>query len=202
MCVPEDYYSEKMQDFIRKNCAELKHRWIYNIINGKEHETEIVLLRTRDWTLCRDGNASDGKWLVVLHDTSLQSIRDLRQKHVHILLGMRSAVVDALERHYNRPCAAVDFFVHYLPSTFQLHVHVHVPCILYKSSAGQEDTNREELFRFKYLNRRHALKHIIRNLLFRDTHYRDCILIGTLCRTSKSSAVYSSMSQKVLSSLA
>ena len=126
ICVPEDYYSFKMQNFINVSCADPAKQWIYNVIQDKPASSEIVLHRDRDWTLCRDGNMSDGKWLVVLHDMSLKSLRDLRGKHVVMLRSIQSTVNGILSTHYSIDNLKTDFFIHYFPSVFQLHIHVHL----------------------------------------------------------------------------
>jgi hypothetical protein len=126
--MPEDYYSSKMQTFIKLNCADPAKQWIYNVIMDKPASSEIVLHRDRDrdWTLCRNGNMSDGKWLVVLHDMSLKSLRDLRGKHVVMLCSIQSTVNDILSTHYSIDKLKSDFFIHYFPSVFQPHIHVHL----------------------------------------------------------------------------
>lgn len=126
ICVPEDYYSSKMQNFIKLNCTDPAKQWIYNVILDKPAASEIVLHRDKDWTLCRDGNMSDGKWLVVLHDMSLKSLRDLRGKHVGMLHSIQSTVNTILSNHYSIDRLKSDFFIHYFPSVFQLHIHVHL----------------------------------------------------------------------------
>ena len=43
ICVPEDYYSFKMQNFINVSCADPAKQWIYNVIQDKPASSEIVL---------------------------------------------------------------------------------------------------------------------------------------------------------------
>lgn len=186
LCVPEDYYSNEMQAIIAKSNADPRNKWIYNIINGYHPESEIVLKRTAEWTLCRDGNSIDGKWLVVLHDVTVHSLRDLRSSHVPMLMDMRTLVRDTLCAHYKRPLSCIKFFLHYMPSVFQLHVHVHVPEV-FPSLNGSTDCNKRH-------SRRHMLKHVLRNLLKNDLYYKNSILLANLCKSSKYIHVYSPMS--------
>ena len=192
LCVPEDYYSTQMQRFIEKSRADPKNRWIYSVIHDQPPATEIVLLRTVDWTLCRDKNSADGKWLVVLHDLALHSLRDLRSLHVPILQAMRKTVTETLQVHYNRPLVDIDFFVHYMPSTFQLHVHAHVCDVLYRNV--QCDAEDCVVAPHKRHSRRHALCHIMRNLRIDGRYYTKCILMANMCKTAKAASIYTSMS--------
>lgn len=193
LCVPEDYYSSDMQAIIARSNADPRNRWIYNIIRGDHPESEIVLKRTAEWTLCRDGGSIDGKWLVVMHDVAIHSLRDLRSSHVPMLVAMRALVRHTLCDHYKRPLSSVKFFVHYMPSVFQLHVHVHVPEV-FPSPSGSADCNKRH-------SRRHMLQHVLRNLLKDDLYYKKSILLANLCKTSKYSSVYSPMSSPASESL-
>lgn len=184
LCVPEDYYSEAMQEHIRKNCADVRNAWIYNVINGKVPPSEIVLARTAEWTLCRDVHAPEAKWLVVVHDTGLQSLRDLRRCHVPMLRQLQTRVRSALQTHLGT-AAPVHFFLHYLPSTFQLHVHAHVEAV--------EDA--------RIHSRRHDLKHVMRNLEKDDLYYTKCVLIANVCKTAKAAGVHTAMSSLAVANL-
>lgn len=191
LCVPEDYYSSRMQEFIARSRADPRHRWIFNVISNRPPATEIVLLRTPDWTLCRDRNSVDGKWLVVLHDLDLHSLRDLRGVHAPVLQTMRKTVTAALQKHYRRALSDIDFFVHYMPSTFQLHVHVHVCDVLYSHVPGDSEAAAVQ---HKRHSRRHALSHVMRNLRTDGRYYAKCILMANMCKTAKSAAIYTCIS--------
>lgn len=186
LCVPEDYYSSEMQAIIAKSVSDSKNRWIYNIIQDRCPHTEIVLKRTPEWTLCRDGGSMDGKWLVVLHDTNIHSLRDLRSSHVPMLIDMREQVRETLVKHYGRPLGSLVFFLHYMPSVFQLHVHVHIPEVFPSLGSATEGQ--------RIHSRRHMLKHVLRNLASDDLYYTKCILLANLCKNSKYAQVYSAMS--------
>ncbi len=184
LCVPEDYYSEAMQEYIQKSCNDIRNAWIYTVIDGNVPPSEIVLERTADWTLCRDVHAPDSKWLVVVHDTGLRSIRDLRRCHVPMLRQLQKHVRRALQTHLNTT-TPVRFFLHHLPSTFQLHVHAHVEAV------GDDRIH----------SRRHDLKHVVRNLELDDHYYTKCILIANVCKTTKAAGVHSAMSSQAVANL-
>ena len=133
ICSPEEYYSDTIQQYIHRNRIDARNRWIFNIIDGHVPSTEIVLKTCPEWTLCRDVHGTDGKWLVVLHDYTLQCLHDLRGRHVNLLtstLMMRREVKIALKQHYGTTVVSkFVFYMHYFPSTFQAHIHVHCPQI-------------------------------------------------------------------------
>lgn len=181
MCAPEDYFSTRMQDFIERSCADPRNRWIYNIIDGNIPDSEIVVLRTADWTLTRDRANSDGKWLAVFHDTKIRSLRDLRDAHVPALLALRRQATLALREYYDVEDIEIDTFVHYMPSTFQLHVHVHVPHLLHMTRGDEES---------KMHSRRQRLAHVIHNLRQDGLHYAKCLLFANMCKTVRATGVY------------
>lgn len=175
-----------MQDFISRNRADPRNRWIFNIIDGRVPVTEIVLAVRSEWTLCRDVGGIDGKWLVVLHDPKLHSLRDFRSHHINLLLSIRKEVRSILQMHYqDHSVTEFNFFVHYLPSTFQAHIHVHCPQMM----GTRPDESRIN-------SRRHNLRHIVRNLVKDDLYYTKCLLLANMCKTTKTAAIYSSLSSE------
>ena len=76
--------------------------------------------------------------------------------------------------------------VHYMPSVFQLHVHVHVSERLQVCGGDAECLKRH--------SRRHMLHDVLRNLVSDDLYYTKCILLANLCKISKYSQVYTAMS--------
>lgn len=177
MCSPKDYYSDEVQNFIERNRTDLRNRWIFNIVDGRIPATEMVLKTCPQWTLCRQVHGPDGKWLVVLHDETLQSLRDLRGKHINLLTSMQEDVKMALKQHYgNKAVSKFMFFMHYLPSTFQAHIHVHCPQILHPNTM---DT--QLAFPKTSSNRRQNLTCILRNLEKDNLHYSKCLFLVNKC---------------------
>ena len=121
ICTPENYSS--MRAFIDDECAENTNAWIYNIIDNKQEACdEEICLRTACWTLVKNKHhGSDLRFLVIFHDKSLKTIRDLTQSHVALLEQVQSTVT-----LYLKSCRLENYvyYFHYLPSVFQLHLHV------------------------------------------------------------------------------
>lgn len=186
ICSPEDYYSDSMKEYIFRNRVDPRNRWIFNIIDGHVPLNEIVLKTCPAWTLCRDVHGVDGKWLVVLHDRTLQCLRDFRGEHTNLLISLRQDVMEALQRHYNTTAvSSFVFFMHYFPSTFQAHIHVHCPQILRPYTEDES-----HIPRIVY-SRRQNLQHILRNLLKDDLYYSKCLFLVDGCRLTKSMGPYS-----------
>lgn len=124
ICHPELYYHRTFQDIISANRRHRDQAWIFNLVEDKSrHEKEIIYIENDDWLLCSHPE-STSRFLVVFKDLTLHSIRDLRQKHVPLLMDLRCQVTKFISERFFKSRRHVKFFFHYLPSVFQLHMHV------------------------------------------------------------------------------
>ena len=108
-----------------------KDQWIYNIINGKCEQDQIIfqddqfiLLPNYTWV---------NKKINYLHllsfpkDTSLRSLRSLEGKHVPFLKYLKKITYKKIKESYDLDETQMKAFIHYVPSTYHLHVHfVHI----------------------------------------------------------------------------
>lgn len=180
ICCPSTYSSRSMQNYIKENRTDHGQKWIFDLIDMKYRSTEIILMRTAMWTLCRDAQNTQNKWLVVFHDTSLHSIRDLRASHIQMLLDSQQRCQTELERrnivnHTNE----VLFFFHYHPSVYQLHMHVYV----------QDMSNSES----KPHIRRHLLQQVVRNLLQDSDYYVNAMILTALPKSLRNLKVFNTI---------
>lgn len=116
-----------MQEFIQKQCMDKNKQWIYQVIdNTFKSETETVLLHNTEWVLCIDKHPGpDIRYLVVFKDKSIKTIRDLRQSHIPVLQHVHREVTTFLQQaHGVQESAMYKLYFHYVPSVFQLHLHV------------------------------------------------------------------------------
>lgn len=123
--LPDLYFSKNFQKFIRNKRASVSHKWIFDLIKGKVNHFEKVYINDERWMLARDDKTTENNkyYLVIFKDISLQSIRNLRQKHVPLLTDVEKDVRSFLkERHDNH--RDFQLYFHYMPSFFQLHLHV------------------------------------------------------------------------------
>lgn len=170
ICTPSSYFSSHMQQLIKKN--RLENEWIFDIIRN-EHKIEPIqncVIKMPEWTLVVHQSDSRPKYLVVFHDESLQSMRDLRGKHVPLLVSIYkhiSAAFKANPQHFKlktKPELCRIYF-HYWPSVFQLHAHV----VFYSSQHSNA--------------RCHEFKHVIRNLIKDGEWYSKAMMITPYNRT-------------------
>ena len=106
------------------------------------------------------------RYLVVFKDTTLKTIRDLTQHHVPLLEDINAQVLAWL-RLQNKETFCMYF--HYMPSIFQLHMHV-----------------REKTF-FRRHIRIQPLHNVVQNLLRNPAHYHDALIITKFCKTLQKS---------------
>jgi hypothetical protein len=106
------------------------------------------------------------RYLVIFKDTALHSLRHLRAGHLDLLDCIERAVrafllVEHPQRHKEFQC-----YFHYMPSVFQLHMHV---CIAKATDAG----------------RVHGLGLVRRNLNVKSSWYRDALMLCPALRAQR-----------------
>lgn len=128
-CTPEIAFGSPMAQYVRAQTTSSKKQWIYEILDGTR-ESEQVILDTADFALIPDIDANTehtANWLAVFKDRSLRSLRDLQGRHVPMLRTARDLCVARIVEHTGLPREQVMCYFHYLPSVFQLHMHVCAP---------------------------------------------------------------------------
>jgi len=124
ICYPELYYHRTFQDLIYANRRHRDQNWIFNLVaDESKHESEIIYHENDDWLLCSHPESSS-RFLVVFKDLTLHSIRDLRQKHIRMLEDLQCKLNAFIRDRFFSSRRRIKLFFHYLPSVFQLHMHV------------------------------------------------------------------------------
>ena len=170
ICCPESFFCEAFANKIAANRAHANQQWIFALIRGEFAPNEFVFIDEPEWMLVQ-GNSHvslEVRYLVIFKDTTLHTIRDLRQDHLNMLREVCqkvSAFLRARHAHY----AAFRYYFHYMPSVFQLHLHV--------CCNGTADMNRTQ-----------PLSCVMRNIEARDTWYRDALILFSPARATRSSA--------------
>jgi len=173
ICCPTLFFGDEFAAKVRANREHEKQRWIFDLIAGKVAPCETVFLEDADWLLVEGSSygASPSRYLVIFKDLELQTLRDLRQQHLPMLRKMRRRVRGFLAaRHANH--ADFRLYFHYLPSVFQLHMHV--------CCAAPVDVDR-----------RHYLPGVMRNIEAVDTWYRDALMLFSVGRQARATACVS-----------
>jgi hypothetical protein len=166
ICSPSLFFSADFKEKMETNRANQK--WIFDLINKDfDPKKETVYMDKKDWMLVRGSSHSKDtkRYLVVFKDTTLYTIRDLRQKHLKMLRQMRNVVRSFLAREEPNN-GQFRLYFHYLPSVFQLHLHV---CCTPPVDCA----------------RRQYLPGVIRNIESNDTWYRDALMLFSCGRTPR-----------------
>ena len=163
ICDTEAYHSAKVQKFMQQDRKE--KAWIFNILKA-DIAGETVYIRTAHWILCLDKHyGTDVRYLVIFKDKSLRTIRDLRKNHIPMLLTMYKQVKEWLQHH-----ASTDdweFYFHYMPSVFQLHLHV--------------NTNRA----MRNPDRIQPFNVVLKNVQQNEHYYSEALILTKMCKTVK-----------------
>ena len=157
ICCPHAYYDPGFQKLLVENRRQ--NQWIFDLMTLPDCPGEKVFHDTPDWLLARDlHRGPDNRYLVVFRDTALYCIRDLRARHVPMLRGLLSFLRQWLPAQEPLLHGKYHLYFHYMPSVFQLHMHV--------SMRKAPDSLRAQ-----------DVQHVIRNLELRDTWYRDALIL-------------------------
>jgi len=159
ICCPTLFAGAAFQSKIAANRSSTNQRWIFELINGQFRANENVFIDEEAWMLVQ-GHSHTGhemRYLIVFKDLSLHTIRDLRQAHVPILLDAWRKVKQYVSARHGAD-ASFQFYFHYMPSVFQLHMHVCMSSTL--------DMNRTQ-----------RLSCVLRNIRAVDTWYRDALIL-------------------------
>jgi hypothetical protein len=129
------------------------------LIAGNAAPKEEIFLDGTDWMLVLGSSysAPDVWYFVIFKDLTLHTIRDLRLSHVEMLKKLQREVRLFLQANHSNH-AEFRMYFHYLPSVFQLHLHV----------CGEASADR---------SRTQLLSCEVRNLLACDTWYKDALIL-------------------------
>jgi hypothetical protein len=157
ICCPHAYYDAGFQRLLAENRRQ--NQWIFDLMTLPDCPGEKVFHDTPEWLLARDlHRGPDNRYLVVFRDTALFCIRDLRARHVGMLRGLLSFLRRWLPAQEPLLHGRYHMYFHYMPSVFQLHMHV--------SMRKAPDSLRAQ-----------DVQHVIRNLELSGTWYRDALIL-------------------------
>ena len=179
ICSPHDYYKKSFQDFMRHETNMEANKWIYDLIH-KEFivNYETIYIDKPNWLLCQDCKfGPQERFLVVFKDTTLHSLRDLRRHHIPLLCAIQTDVRNWLKMRYPNDKLApksFDIYFHYMPSIFQLHMHVNQ---ISKSSHNVLKKNANM--------RKQPLSIVVKNIASQSDFYAKCLVLTKFCKTIK-----------------
>lgn len=162
ICSPHEYFDQPFQERIALNRANKGQQWIFELIAGRIDLSETVYIDRAEWMLVRNNRPATGpaerRYLVVFKDTALHSLRNLAGRHVALLDEVEGAVRAFLRGEHPLRHAEFRCYFHYMPSVFQLHMHV---CLAKATDAG----------------RVHPVGLVRRNLNAKSSWYRDGLIL-------------------------
>lgn len=105
----------------------IKDKWIYNILDGIAEQDkiiykddQIVIIPNYTW----DENNNLKMYLLVFPiDKTLHTLRDLNNSHIKLLTHIKNKTLETIKLIYGLDSNIIKMFIHYLPSTYHLHVH-------------------------------------------------------------------------------
>ena len=143
------------------NIYKFNTKWIFDILD-KKSETDKILFEHKKFMIVKDKHWIDNNkknfYILTFPFEDIKSIRDLRGKHVDILLEMKNYCIKIAEKN-GINSNELYFFFHYHPSFYHLHLHC---CIINHPSLTSK------YFRCKMLDT------VITNLKSKSNYYRDC----------------------------
>lgn len=166
ICSPHFYYGEEVQDSINRVTTQAAHQWIYNLAAQFDEE---IYLDEEEWVLAKDKHpGNDLRYLIIFKDRNLKTLRDLRACHLHMLRYVQERSIKAVAQIHGLEVKMARrqwrIFFHYYPSVFQLHAHIVAEPVM------------------RNADRMHDIRHVMRNLEFSSTWYRDALLLCTHSR--------------------
>ena len=132
-CTPQVAFGNAMRDYIDAQTRSSRKQWIYEIIEGVR-ETEEKVFENDDFILTPDieqNTSTTANWLAIFKDRTLHSIRSLRGAHIPVLERTRDICVASMAARTGFRRHEIMCYFHYLPSVFQLHLHVCAPYGMY-----------------------------------------------------------------------
>lgn len=122
----ETFLSDEMQNFIANERKKTQKKWVFDILEGKREVKSVLYWDPDGRFLIVPSTPYNEKnlkgYMVIFKDNSLRCMRDLRGKHINLL-------VDACEAAYRViPPSFTHASIHYHPSVYQLHIHFRQPC--------------------------------------------------------------------------
>ena len=147
-----------------------KEQWVYNILDGLAEQDQIlykddkiVILPNYTWKYnpSKDIDLSRMYLLTFPTDKSIHSLRDLNETHLELLEHIQEKTLKVIKNTFGFDHTIIKSFVHYSPTTYQLHIHwVLISNTIVNSSVEYS----------------HSLSSIITNIGIKNNYYQHIIL--------------------------
>lgn len=115
------FFGREMQRFIEEECKKPHKQWIYEIIDGRREQQSILYQDPESRFLILPSTSDLRRrprgYIGIFTDKTLRTIRDLRKKHIDLIVDACNAAAKILPRSFSHAS------FHYHPSVYQLHIH-------------------------------------------------------------------------------
>ena len=118
-------YYKNLQNTTIKSIKSEKKRIIYfnkSYIPNGNNTNKFVICKSSKWT---DNNKDNLSLLVWTMDKSLLCLRSLTSTHLKLLEHIKKTILYICKKKYKLLENDINIFFHYLPSVYQLHIHVY-----------------------------------------------------------------------------
>lgn len=161
--VAETYQDYK--EFISKRDFK-KEQWIYNILDGTAEQDKILyrdeqIIIIPNYTWKTNNDLSKMYILTIPTNKTLHSLRDLNENHIELLEHIKLKTLETIKKTYGFDSDIIKSYLHYLPSTYHLHIHF---CLV-----SNVETNSSVEYS-------HCLTNIITNIKIKNDYYQTVIL--------------------------
>ena len=156
---------ETYEEYLSNEYPEQDLEWIYNILDGKIVQEEIlyqddqfVFLPDIKWD---KKDMSQLYCLAIVKDRSLKSIRELTAEHIPLLEHIYEKGVATIQEKYGYKEEDLRVYFHYYPTYWHLHIHFNL--VNNRPSGTSVDSA-------------HTLKTVVRNLSVCTDYYQKAIM--------------------------
>ncbi|MCJ1250873.1 hypothetical protein MMC30_008101 [Trapelia coarctata] len=129
-------YRDYVRPYMQRKREEGRLNWVYNIIEGRTEQEDIILRQSTDLGNDREGFLllPDMNWdrktmgslriLGLVERRDLWSLRDLRRRDVGWLRRMMEKIEESVEKIYGVERDMLKLYVHYQPTYYHFHIHI------------------------------------------------------------------------------
>ena len=144
-------YEDHVRPYVQSQLSAGRLDWIFNILSGLTEQEDVVLRSSWDspddsgFLLLPDLNW-DRSTITSLHLLALvqrrdiQSIRDLKKKHVPWLRKLREEIASSVAERYSIDTDEIKLYCHYHPTYY--HFHVHVVHVMLEPEGGTQSVGK------------------------------------------------------------
>lgn len=146
----------------KKRLIYYNKKYVPNAIN----KNNFLIAKSNKWL---GKNIDNLKLIVWTMDKSLKCLRCLNKNHLDLLKNIKKTVLLLCKKKYKLYENDINIFFHYLPSVYQLHIHVHNKQVNIENIPGKA----------------HLLDQVINNIEHFNDYYQKIDIVVNVLKNSK-----------------